>query len=390
MKVVGDIMAKRKKSYPQRLAKSLVIRFKRWWKKTNKTIKYKLRKVRLSKKAKILLLSILTIIILAISITTYYNYLKIKKQTDLGYTKAEAELIYSLSLDNITKEYGYSKLFIENLTNNTYDENDLELYFTVDKIESNTRVLFNKLKNKGYTLEELKSIFTNLEEKDQISLVIYDKQDSIESFIADAKKNNISDEYLNAYENVVSQSSLQIDGLVNKKYGLSETFVPDNLKTISSYCAFASSQLVQEAALAFEKMCMDAKEEKVYFASMSAYRSYESQKSSYDNYAASYGTIQADEQVAHPGFSEHQSGLAVNVSSMASYPTGTPFTSKNEYTWLKEHAAEYGFIFRYPDDKKYITGFSGEVDHLRYVGVEVATIINDLGITLEEYHVLYK
>ncbi|TGV14930.1 D-alanyl-D-alanine carboxypeptidase family protein, partial [Mesorhizobium sp. M00.F.Ca.ET.186.01.1.1] len=53
--------------------------------------------------------------------------------------------------------------------------------------------------------------------------------------------------------------------------------------------------------------------------------------------------------------------------------------------WLAEHAAEHGFIIRYPDGKEAITGYMYEPWHLRYVGVEIAKQISEQGITLEEY-----
>lgn len=77
---------------------------------------------------------------------------------------------------------------------------------------------------------------------------------------------------------------------------------------------------------------------------------------------------------AKPGYSEHQLGLAIDVSA------GT-----NENVWLANHAHKYGFIIRYPENKQSITGFAYEPWHLRYVGVELATEIKNSNKTMEEY-----
>ena len=77
---------------------------------------------------------------------------------------------------------------------------------------------------------------------------------------------------------------------------------------------------------------------------------------------------------AIPGHSEHQTGLAVDLNG----PDET-------YAWLAENCWDYGFILRYPDDKIELTGIIYEPWHYRYVGVEAAKQINELGMCLEEY-----
>ncbi len=80
------------------------------------------------------------------------------------------------------------------------------------------------------------------------------------------------------------------------------------------------------------------------------------------------------------GYSEHQSGLAVDINADGIHSTG-----QQVYQWLAEHAWEYGFILRYPKGKERITGTSHEPWHYRYVGVDAAREIHTLGVTLEEY-----
>ena len=94
--------------------------------------------------------------------------------------------------------------------------------------------------------------------------------------------------------------------------------------------------------------------------------------------------IAADE-VARPGTSEHQLGLAVDIISN-DYPwLDEGWADTDEAAWLEEHCAEYGFILRYPPDKSGLTGIIWEPWHFRYVGKEAAVYIMENGLCLEEY-----
>lgn len=94
--------------------------------------------------------------------------------------------------------------------------------------------------------------------------------------------------------------------------------------------------------------------------------------------------IAADE-VARPGTSEHQLGLAVDIISNDHPWLDEGWADTEEAAWLEEHCAEYGFILRYPPDKSELTGIVWEPWHFRYVGVEAAVYIMDNGLCLEEY-----
>jgi len=99
------------------------------------------------------------------------------------------------------------------------------------------------------------------------------------------------------------------------------------------------------------------------------------------------GVEEADTYSARPGFSEHQTGLTVDVdNAKLSY---TDFDKTNEFKWMMENAHRFGFILRYPKDKEDITGYSYESWHYRYVGVDIATYIYEHNITLDEYYVRF-
>jgi len=114
----------------------------------------------------------------------------------------------------------------------------------------------------------------------------------------------------------------------------------------------------------------------------SGYRSYATQTSVYNNYVSQYGQASADTFSARPGYSEHQSGLAIDFS-----PIDVSFASTAQFTWLTHNAYRYGFVLRYPEGKTYITGYTYEPWHWRYVGVTTATDMHNRGIpTLEDYY----
>ena len=100
--------------------------------------------------------------------------------------------------------------------------------------------------------------------------------------------------------------------------------------------------------------------------------------------------IMARELVAYPGTSEHQLGLAVDiVDSSSTSLVAEEIEDLPVLLWLQEHCHEYGFILRYPKGKEFITGYNYESWHYRYVGIEVAAEIKNLGITYDEYYAYY-
>jgi len=173
--------------------------------------------------------------------------------------------------------------------------------------------------------------------------------------------------------------------LVNKYNYVTEDYIPENLEPISTNYARSGMQLVSEAKEAFETLSEEAKKEGMTVLAMSSYRSYEYQVNLYNNYVASDGKEAADTYSARAGYSEHQTGLAVDV-----YNGDLPYTSfeeTEEFNWMQENAYKYGFILRFPEDKVTITGYQYESWHYRYVGIKEATYIHEHNLTLEEYYV---
>lgn len=121
--------------------------------------------------------------------------------------------------------------------------------------------------------------------------------------------------------------------------------------------------------------------------SQSAYRSYATQQSVYAGWVASRGQAGADLTSARPGHSEHQTGLAIDVSaSPAKCSLDQCFADTPQGQWLAANGWRFGFIVRYPADKTPVTGYEYEPWHMRYVGVELATEMHKTGVTtLEEF-----
>lgn len=117
----------------------------------------------------------------------------------------------------------------------------------------------------------------------------------------------------------------------------------------------------------------------------SAYRSAALQKMYFDNYAAVSGAEAANQYSARPGESEHQTGLAVDISTVSrNCYLNECFTSTPDGQWLATNAYTYGFTLRYPKDKEAITGYQFEPWHYRYVGIDFATALHESGMTLDE------
>ena len=132
-------------------------------------------------------------------------------------------------------------------------------------------------------------------------------------------------------------------------------------------------------------MCDAALENNKYILANSSYRSYEEQKKTYNTYLKLYGQKYVSNYVALPGFSEHQTGLAVDIASK----NNKIFKNSKEYKWILENSYKYGFILRYTKSNQKITGYEEESWHFRYVGLEIAKYIYENNITYEEYYVMF-
>ena len=158
-----------------------------------------------------------------------------------------------------------------------------------------------------------------------------------------------------------------IDGIliVNKSYSLPASYDPG---------------LDDEALAAFERMQKAASDDGLFLYIASGYRSYAEQQVQYNIHVQNKGKEYADIVSARPGFSEHQTGLSMDLNS-----TEDSFAETKEAEWIAENCADYGFIVRFPKGKEGVTGYAYEPWHVRYVGIQNAKKISSSGLCLEEY-----
>lgn len=162
---------------------------------------------------------------------------------------------------------------------------------------------------------------------------------------------------------------------------------PEDLTVPDVQAVREGQQLREEAAEALEELFAAAEAQGHQLTLTSAYRPFERQAQLYEERAAEWGQEAADEYTARPGHSEHQTGLAADVIAHDNPQCGLGecFAETPEGVWTAEHAAEFGFIIRYPEGAEDITGYSYEPWHLRYVGEETAEAVAEEDVTLEEF-----
>ncbi len=179
--------------------------------------------------------------------------------------------------------------------------------------------------------------------------------------------------------------------VVNKQRPLNpKTYAPTDLVVPNAPLRVPgndSMQLRAETASAMETMFAAAKAAGDPLMVSSGYRSYNYQVSLYGSYVAAHGQASADTFSARPGYSEHQTGLAVDVEPLDKQcDVDQCFANTPAGEWITAHAYEYGFFIRYPADKVAVTGFEYEPWHLRYVGKELALEMHTTHTeTLEEF-----
>lgn len=175
----------------------------------------------------------------------------------------------------------------------------------------------------------------------------------------------------------------------NKTHKLPDGYIPSDLVSLTVTTAYGDVQMKQEAAEAIANMFSAANADGVYPVVTTAYRSEEFQTELYNGYVERDGQEAADTYSSRPGYSDHQTGLAADISCEANgYNLNQEFENTAEGQWLAQHAHEYGFVMRYPNGKEEVTGYTYEPWHFRYIGVEEATNLynSDPNMTMEEYY----
>lgn len=185
--------------------------------------------------------------------------------------------------------------------------------------------------------------------------------------------------------------------LVNKNNLLSKDYKPklyivdDNKNNFHNYIdPNLKPELALEIKSYVDKLLNDAWKSGMFIIVDSGYRSYEYQEKVLKSLIEKKGD-EAYRLVAIPGSSEHQTGLAMDIAYMKNgiYSDDVKDSDK-EVEWMKKNSYKYGFILRYPKGKEEITGYDYEPWHYRFVGINLAKILYDQNITMEEYYSLKR
>lgn len=338
--------------------------------------------------------------------TSVKNYFFSKKT---GYSIETVKVFREKDILKDVSSNKYSNTLESAISSNSYIDKYLTDYLHIKYKDDKDFISdINSLLEVGYNYNEINKIEDTLS-SDSIAMVIdseynkqlfdylglsYFKEDNLERYFNYYKDNSDMDytdviTYVNIgldneyYTNVIDvdeQDDILV--LVNKYHKLSSDYVPSDLEILSSKYAVGTQKLRKEAKDKFMEMCDAAKEDGISIKAGSTYRSYSYQQGLYNRYVNRDGKKEADRYSARAGYSEHQTGLAIDILNGKN-----EFIDEDnkEYDWLVNNCYKFGYILRYTKEDEAITGYQFESWHFRYVGTDVAMVIKDTGLTYDEY-----
>lgn len=336
----------------------------------------------------------------------YYS-ININSLMDLSYSKEASKAILSEFKKSYVMEIGENKTLNAAFESDDRVESNYDLYADIDFQEHKNIIKnINSLLKKGYNVADISIILAHGNDTEVKEFAKRDKVKYLNEFYEyDFANISLYDRYLRyieetgedneiailhvnlnldkeAYEDADKVDKFDDLMLVNKYNYLGDDFVPDDLKKISKdYASSDDIRINSKVMNAFISMYDKALEDGYKLVVNSGYRSYQEQADIMDTYFNLYGQNYVDNYVAKPGYSEHQTGLGMDIGSRDT----KIFAESDEYDWMLENAHKYGFILRYPSWGEHITLINAEPWHYRYVGEEVATYIYENDMTFEEY-----
>lgn len=284
----------------------------------------------------------------------------------------------------IIADFKYRETYEYKITEKGYKLEEAKKLIEILPDEKLNYILDNEYNEMYYNIVSQKYYLNKNFEK-YIQYKEYHEDTSYEDVIAIVNVHANAGWYNESYETNINDGFLII---VNKFYHLDKSYERTDLQNINLAYAYANNSAAEIVIEKFKQMRDDIEEEmNVHLMVNSSYRSYEDQEEIYNEFKK--GSLKyADSYAARPGYSEHQTGLAIDITSLE-HPTANEFKESEEYKWLKENCHKYGFVLRYPEGKEHITGYSTESWHFRYVGEEAATQIYKENITFDEYYAYY-
>lgn len=334
---------------------------------------------------------ILTLLVVAgVFIYIYISEADTRKLKSIGYDTGEITFIkeHKIPIDLLSK-YKYISKLTEIVNNKSYKDDLLEKYLEVYKDGNDINTIIYMVNNNityPYSEKLVSLIGSKYFILKNLDRYMSYEESNIDLTIQMVNCNRDYEYYTNTVKTDTTKGLLM---LVNKYYYLDPEYVYGDLVEISSeYSNNSGSKLNSEAYEAFKELVNDSEKENLHIRNNYAHRTYSYQEGVYNNYKNKSGPIYADSISARPGFSEHQTGLSLDVGVATRY-ADDKFQNTKEYLWMKDNSYKYGFILRYPEGKEDITGYNFEAWHYRYVGKEAAKFIYDNDLTLEEYYAYY-
>lgn len=203
---------------------------------------------------------------------------------------------------------------------------------------------------------------------------------------ANSQSSIIAKEELREIKEIVKENEKSRTLLVNKKNPLKSGYKPNDL-IVPSIKATKKIYVSKKIEKELTKMFEDSKKQGLDLSLVSGYRSSSYQSDLYKNSIRKNGKAYTEKYIAKPNQSEHQTGLAVDISTKSvGYDLITKFEKTKEGKWLAKNAYKYGFILRYTKDRTKDTGYGYEPWHFRYVGVDVAKFIYKNKLVLEDLY----
>lgn len=360
------------------------------------------RKKKIKKTFKLFFSFIFIVGLLSCSYFIYNKYFKEKEITSE---------VNKLMLENDISTEKYSKTLEYVLLNNLYDEAYLDEYSDIEyndnKNFANILTTFLPL---GYSGKEINYIFKlsnkNIEKLSKSEYIDITNYYNITNFNVDNidRYNQYYESNNYSYQDVVTYVNINLDlkaysvtkevedpnnllVLVNKYNFLPNNYKPEDLTYVPG--AYGNNvpmrEVIKEPFIELQKAAEE--EIGIILKPTTAFRDQSFQNTLYNNYVAKDGVEAADTYSARPGFSEHQTGLAIDLKN--TLISSSTRLNDSDFEWLSNNAHRFGFIIRYPKEKVDITGYQFENWHIRYVGLNIAKTIYENNLTLEEYIDLY-
>ncbi|MBR0461150.1 MAG: M15 family metallopeptidase [Erysipelotrichaceae bacterium] len=329
------------------------------------------------------------VLLLCLSAYKVPHFINVNRLLDMGYSEEAVSAIYKKGLRRtILKNEYYSDYLNEEIVKDSFNKKYLRLYVLTDHLDEDCFELYEMLKaRKGYSDEELESLYAKLKIYELKPLLVFDKLDDTGEYIEDCLRHpdnsetvfEVDGDYLHPYENyieIAEDKADAVDVYVSSKSFLGN-YEPLKLVEINSINSIPGAMMESRALAAFYEMCEAIRKEDLDMAvyATGGYVSYEDQAILNGQNPSRFKA----------GFSDDQTGLTVYVTN----EENSSFKETRSYAWLMENAYKYGFIQRFPEGKEALTGHAAMPNYFRYVGTELAEKIRESGLCFDEYYFTY-